>query len=191
MPWCRTIDPEITERVSLRCRLNIENSTFSGWSVTKKNPIPSWGIGQNSVFVECYGLGISGIVATPLLGLGISGIVATPLLGLGMSGIVATPLFGLGMSGIVATPLLFRETAKLVDATAMSVITRALIRFRLVDIVVPFEMMGLDSLDLECSTLNYKPSWELRPPLKTASDSESWLEFGRTMNLGALCSQKI
>lgn len=91
---------------------------------------------------------MSGRVATPLLGLGMSGRVAAPLLGRGMSGKVATPLFGRGMSGKVATPLLFKEIAKFVDATAMSVITRALNRFRLVDIVVPFEMSELDSLSL-------------------------------------------
>lgn len=81
---------------------------------------------------------MSGSAAAPLLGLGMSGRVATPLLGRGMSGSVATPLFGLGMSGRVATPLLFREMAKLVDATAMSMITRALNRFTLLVMVVTF-----------------------------------------------------
>ena len=90
-----------------------------------------------------YGLGMSGRVATPLLGLGISGRVATPLLGRGISGRVATPLFGLGMSGRVATPLLFKEIAKLVDATAMSMITRALNRFTLRVIVGAFRSGGV------------------------------------------------
>ena len=112
----------------------------------KKSPIPCEGTGRDARCVEYYGLGISGRVAAPLLGLGISGSVAAPLLGRGMSGKVATPLFGRGISGRVATPLLFREIAKLVEATAMSVITRALKRFRLVDIVVPFEMMELNSV---------------------------------------------
>jgi hypothetical protein len=76
---------------------------------------------------RAYGLGISGIVATPLFGLGISGIVATPLFGLGISGMVATPLFGRGMSGIVATPLRVEATdiAKFIVATTMTAITTA------------------------------------------------------------------
>jgi hypothetical protein len=60
-----------------------------------------------------------------------------------MSGSVATPLFGLGMSGRVATPLLFKEIARLVDATAMSMITRALNRFTLRVIVGTFRIGGV------------------------------------------------
>jgi hypothetical protein len=58
--------------------------------------------------------------------------------GLGASGIVGTPLFGRGASGIVGTPLA-KDIAKLVAATAMTVITIERKRFEVRDILgTPF-----------------------------------------------------
>ncbi len=94
----------------------------------------------------CYGRGVLsglGIVGTPLLGRGVFsglGIVGTPLLGRGVFsglGIVGTPLLGRGVLsglGMVGTPLA-NDIAKLVAATAMTVITIARRRFVVRDIV--------------------------------------------------------
>ena len=114
------------------------------WS--KKKAWPHTEARQIVKTLVCYGLGMSGRAATPLLGRGISGRAATPLLGRGISGRAATPLFGLGMSGRAATPLLFRDIARLLDATAMSIITRALNRFALRVIVVAFRIGGVGFL---------------------------------------------
>ncbi len=81
---------------------------------------------EQETWSTAYGLGISGIMGTPLLGLGMSGMIGTPLFGLGMSGIIGTPLFGLGISGMMGTPLRCPsayEMAMFVAATAATVRT--------------------------------------------------------------------
>ena len=76
----------------------------------KKRPL-SRALLSRSYLLKRYGLGMSGVVVTPVLGLGISGVVVTPVFGLGMSGVVVTPVFGLGISGVVVTPVRVNEIA--------------------------------------------------------------------------------
>ena len=73
---------------------------------------------------KSYGLGASGMIATPLFGRGASGMIATPLFGRGASGMIATPLFGRGASGMIATPLA-NEIARFATSERPIVMTKA------------------------------------------------------------------
>lgn len=96
-----------------------------------------------------FGFGLSGTVGTPdanelVRGFGLSGTVGTPdatecVPGFGLSGTVGTPdvsecVAGFGLSGTVGTPLA-NDIAKLVAATASTVIPIARKRFAVRDIV--------------------------------------------------------